>query len=219
MLGGQFDDVDSSSRPARSAMMAKPSSDRLSSSTHPPAPRCPGILIACRHAAGALPAALVHPPSRPPPPPPTSPPCASTMAFMVAAPLVRSSVRLASAVTARRAFVGARVAARPAAARVVAAGRAAAASSASSVRMDMEADLRDRLDALYKEKDCMPIMVRLAWHDAGTLGILPSWSFFLFATAVLVFSGRGRAAGVACHLAVGLWRMTGAACVCGRPAS
>lgn len=91
------------------------------------------------------------------------------MAFMVAAPLVRSSLRLASAVTARRTFVGARVAAaRPAAVRIVVPGRAA--SSAAPVRMDMESDLRDRLDALYKEKDCMPIMVRLAWHDAGTLG-------------------------------------------------
>lgn len=93
------------------------------------------------------------------------------MAFMVAAPLVRSSLRLASAVSARRAFAGARVvAARPAAVRIVVAARAAA-SSAAPVRMDMESDLRDRLDALYKEKDCMPIMVRLAWHDAGTLGI------------------------------------------------
>lgn len=135
------------------------------------------------------------------------------MAFIVAAPLVRSSVRLASAVTARRAFVGARLAARPAAARVVGAGRAAAASAASPVRMDMEADIRDRLDALYKEKDCMPIMVRLAWHDAGTLGILPSASFV--AIAVPVCSGRGRAAGVVCHLAVGLWLISGEASIYG----
>lgn len=139
------------------------------------------------------------------------------MAFMVAAPLVRSSVRLASAVTARRSFVGARVAARPAAARVVGAGRAAAASSASPVRMDMESDIRDRLDVLYKEKDCMPIMVRLGWHDAGTLGILPSG--FFVAIAVPVFSSRGTAAGVAYHLAVGLWLITGEASVYGRPAS
>lgn len=109
------------------------------------------------------------------------------MAFMVAAPLVRSSVRLSSAVTARRAFAGARVAARPAAVRVVGASRAAAASSASRVRMDMESDLRDRLDALYKEKECMPIMVRLAWHDAGMLGIPQSASFLT--TAFAVFSG------------------------------
>lgn len=95
------------------------------------------------------------------------------MAFMVASPLVRSAVR-SSAVSARRSFAGVSVAAtRPAAARVVSAGRAA--SSAAAVRMDMESGLRDRLDALYKEKDCMPIMVRLAWHDAGTSGAL---SFF-----------------------------------------
>lgn len=43
----------------------------------------------------------------------------------------------------------------------------------------MESDLRDRLDALYKEKDCMPIMVRLAWHDAGTLWIFSSLFFLL----------------------------------------
>ncbi|GAB0492517.1 hypothetical protein MMPV_003780 [Pyropia vietnamensis] len=89
------------------------------------------------------------------------------MAFMTAVPLVRSSVRLSSAVTARRSFAGARVVAtRPATVRVVAANRAA--SSAAPVRMDMESDLRDRLDELFKEKNCMPIMVRLAWHDAGT---------------------------------------------------
>lgn len=100
------------------------------------------------------------------------------MAFMVAAPLVRSSLRLASAVTARRTFAGARVvAARPAAVRIVVASRAA--STAAPVRMDMESDLRDRLDALYKEKDCMPIMVRLAWHDAGTLWIFSSLFFLL----------------------------------------
>lgn len=100
------------------------------------------------------------------------------MAFMVAAPLVRSSLRLASAVTARRTFTGARVvAARPGAVRIVVASRAA--STAAPVRMDMESDLRDRLDALYKEKDCMPIMVRLAWHDAGTLWIFSSLFFLL----------------------------------------
>jgi len=89
------------------------------------------------------------------------------MAFMVASTLVRSAVRASAAVTARRAFVGARVAARPAAAHIVAATRSS--SSVASVRMGMESDLRERLTALYNETPCMPIMVRLAWHDSGML--------------------------------------------------
>lgn len=87
------------------------------------------------------------------------------MAFMVASTLVRSAVRASAAVTARRAFVGARVATRPAAAHIVAAARST--SSVASVRMGMESDIRERLTALYKETPCMPIMVRLAWHDSG----------------------------------------------------
>lgn len=34
--------------------------------------------------------------------------------------------------------------------------------------MGVEESIREKLHALYKEKPCNPIMVRLAWHDAGT---------------------------------------------------
>jgi len=38
----------------------------------------------------------------------------------------------------------------------------------SGVRMDLESDVRGELDKLFDSTPCMPIMVRLAWHDAGT---------------------------------------------------
>lgn len=35
-------------------------------------------------------------------------------------------------------------------------------------KTQLETDVRQALHALYKQTPCMPIMVRLAWHDAGT---------------------------------------------------
>lgn len=35
-------------------------------------------------------------------------------------------------------------------------------------RASLESDVREELKVLYDDKPCMPIMVRLAWHDSGT---------------------------------------------------
>lgn len=39
---------------------------------------------------------------------------------------------------------------------------------------DLEKAVRSDLFALIKEKNCHGIMVRVAWHDAGTFSFLPS---------------------------------------------
>lgn len=52
-------------------------------------------------------------------------------------------------------------------ARLAQLGRATA-SMVQQTATKLELDVRAALNSLYKETPCMPIMVRLAWHDAGT---------------------------------------------------
>jgi L-ascorbate peroxidase len=42
------------------------------------------------------------------------------------------------------------------------------ATSLNAVTVDDLTKARDMVDALLDEKNCGPIMVRLAWHDSGT---------------------------------------------------
>lgn len=40
-----------------------------------------------------------------------------------------------------------------------------------TINSSLESDIRDALKALYETTPCMPIMVRLAWHDSGTFKV------------------------------------------------
>uniref|UniRef100_A0A7S1TMY3 Plant heme peroxidase family profile domain-containing protein n=1 Tax=Erythrolobus australicus TaxID=1077150 RepID=A0A7S1TMY3_9RHOD len=79
---------------------------------------------------------------------------------------VAQQARSERAAVASRGAVGAWTARRCVGAKQLA--RSAVAGVGGGVRMDLESDVRAELNKLFDSTPCMPIMVRLAWHDAGT---------------------------------------------------